>query len=182
MKIIVDDKLTILSIDCEVEGVKETQFLAMSEGECVGRVGVKAEGLQVATMRQLFVAESHRGQGIGRTLVAECVRKARQAGCLTLNLTVAKCNRQIVSFYNPLGFIAAVEFEDEELVMVMPLCVIRRIDSTASDSDLLESLNELYGFIAGFLRDAPEEAPLKVRRAMERARKRLGKAQEEVPA
>jgi predicted GNAT family acetyltransferase len=152
----IDDKLTILSLDCEVEGVKETQFLAMSDGECVGRVGVKAEGLHIATMRQLFVAESHRGQGIGKTLVAECVRKARNAGCLTLNLTVAKCNRQILTYYQPLGFLAVCEFEDGEMVMVLLLRTVRRLgddrpeaSGPSNASELLTALTACISFIEG---------------------------------
>jgi GNAT superfamily N-acetyltransferase len=111
----------ITHIDCLVEEVHERQFIAMDGSRVVGRVGVKAQGSPIAEMRQLFVVPEMRGQGVGKALVAECVRYARINQRATLNLTIAHCNREVIGFYQPLGFMPVYEFTDKEIVMVLPL-------------------------------------------------------------
>lgn len=111
----------IISMEVRVDGVHETQFLAMHEGQCVGRVGVKAHGLKVATVRQLYVAPEHRGKGLGKLLVNRCLELAAQCNCWAINLSVAKDNRGVLPFYYLLGFKVCVEWEDGELTMSVPL-------------------------------------------------------------
>ncbi len=111
----------IVQIDTDVEGVNETQYIALVDGQCIGRVGVKSRGLLCATIRQLYVRPEHRGRGIGRKLVRDCIFRAGLHGCETINLSIAKCNRQVVPFYKRMGFIIAVEFSDNEIVMCLSL-------------------------------------------------------------
>lgn len=106
-------KPEIISLEVLVDGVNETQFLAMHEGQCVGRVGVKAEDLLVASVRQLFVKEEFRGQGLGKELMARCIVLAEECECWAINLSVARDNRKVVPFYRKLGFHVCVAFEDE---------------------------------------------------------------------
>jgi ribosomal protein S18 acetylase RimI-like enzyme len=96
--------------------------LAASEGEIVG--GVFGGGFIVAEdrngiigmvsywgrhldeneMGNLYVEDTHRRRGIGRVLVSEVVRLARENGETTLDLEVRRGNVAALYFYQRLGF------------------------------------------------------------------------------
>ncbi|MGA7302749.1 MAG: bifunctional helix-turn-helix transcriptional regulator/GNAT family N-acetyltransferase, partial [Candidatus Sulfotelmatobacter sp.] len=59
---------------------RERSWVAEKDGERVGAVFVAKESDAVAKLRLLHVEPEARGLGIGKRLVAECVRFARQAG------------------------------------------------------------------------------------------------------
>jgi ribosomal protein S18 acetylase RimI-like enzyme len=52
----------------------------------------------------LAVARSHRGRGLGRTLMAEVERLLGAAGCPKVNLQVRGTNEEALGFYERLGY------------------------------------------------------------------------------
>jgi GNAT superfamily N-acetyltransferase len=56
----------------------------------------------------LGVAESHRGQGIGRALMEQAHDWARGQGINEVELTVWEFNRGAIAFYEELGYTAIV--------------------------------------------------------------------------
>ncbi len=87
-------------------------YVFEEDGEVQGFIGMDAEYIA-----GLFVAEGHRGQGIGHQLISEVKRKKR------LSLHVYEKNIGAVEFYRAEGFrvenrIAEKETGDQEYLMV----------------------------------------------------------------
>ncbi len=65
---------------------RERAWVAEKDGERVGAVFVAKESNEVAKLRLLHVEREARGLGIGKRLVTECVRFARQGGYQKITL------------------------------------------------------------------------------------------------
>jgi GNAT superfamily N-acetyltransferase len=54
-------------------------------------------------IKELYVADGRRGEGVGRLLMKAAVREAEQAGCGMIKWWVAKWNDRGIEFYEQLG-------------------------------------------------------------------------------
>jgi len=62
-------------------------------------------------LRLLAVALDARGRGVGRALVDECVRRAREAGASALGLHTSKSMAAAIQLYQRMGFERAPELD-----------------------------------------------------------------------
>ena len=90
---IVGDRLVVAELDGNVVGLAQ---LHVSPTIAVERPAAKIDGI--------VVDESHRGQGIGRALIAEMEAEARVRGCPLLYLTTATRRADAHEFYRRVGF------------------------------------------------------------------------------
>ncbi len=83
---------------------RERAWVAEKDGERVGGVFVAKESNEVAKLRLLHVEREARGLGIGKRLVAECVRFARHAGYQKMTLWTQSILRAARHIYKDQGF------------------------------------------------------------------------------
>jgi ribosomal protein S18 acetylase RimI-like enzyme len=65
----------------------------------------------VAHITQLCIAPAHRGHGLGKTLLAHCIRHLSSASFAAITLTVTEANYQAVKLYEELGFFIRHRFD-----------------------------------------------------------------------
>ena len=88
-------------------------FLAYQGSEAIG-IALCFLGFSTFAARSLInihdlaVLPAHRGQGVGRRLIAEVERKARDMGCCKLTLEVQENNHTARQVYEAMGFAQAV--------------------------------------------------------------------------
>lgn len=88
-------------------------FLAYQGGEAIG-IALCFLGFSTFAARSLInihdlaVLPAHRGQGVGRQLIAEVERKARNMDCCKLTLEVQENNHTARQVYEAMGFAQAV--------------------------------------------------------------------------
>jgi ribosomal protein S18 acetylase RimI-like enzyme len=89
---IVGDRVVVAVVDNEVVGLAQLHASPTIEHE-----------RPAAKISALVVDESHRGQGIGRALVAELEAEARARRCVLLFLTTAARREDAQAFYRRVG-------------------------------------------------------------------------------
>jgi DNA-binding MarR family transcriptional regulator/GNAT superfamily N-acetyltransferase len=83
---------------------RERAWVAEKDGERIGAVFVAKESEEIAKLRLLHVEREARGLGIGKRLVEECIRFARQAGYQKMTLWTQSILHAARGIYKKAGF------------------------------------------------------------------------------
>jgi ribosomal-protein-alanine N-acetyltransferase len=88
----------------ELAGRPRRDYVVVADGgEVLGYAGIDVAG-EVADVMTMATAPAHRGTGIGRRLLDELVRRARERGCEALLLEVRADNDAARRLYDTNGF------------------------------------------------------------------------------
>jgi DNA-binding MarR family transcriptional regulator/GNAT superfamily N-acetyltransferase len=88
---------------------REACWIAEIDGEPVGSIMLVNAGDRIAKLRLLLVEPRARGHGIGRRLVEECVRFAREAGYRRITLWTQSILVDARAIYQRCGFVKVAE-------------------------------------------------------------------------
>lgn len=99
----------------EIEGNEFFLITYVVDESMVGCVQMDEVNTPSANIFRLYVAPNARYKGVGSQLIRECLSLARENNCKSAALTIAKNNREVIPFYEKLGFIFAMEWPDSGL-------------------------------------------------------------------
>jgi ribosomal protein S18 acetylase RimI-like enzyme len=82
-------------------------LVAEVEGEAIGFAGYELNHLEgpKAKLHKLYLLPSSQGKGVGKSLLLEVVKRAREAEQKSLLLNVNKNNKKAIDFYLAMGFV-----------------------------------------------------------------------------
>ena len=82
-------------------------LIAEVEGEAIGFAGYELNHLErpKAKLHKLYLLPSSQGKGVGKALLLEVAKRAREARQKSLVLNVNKYNKKAIDFYLAMGFV-----------------------------------------------------------------------------
>jgi ribosomal protein S18 acetylase RimI-like enzyme len=87
-------------------------LLAMEGDTAAGCVAMRDLGEGSCEMKRLYVAPESRGRGVGRLLVGEIIRRARQAGYRRMVLDTVPEMAEAIALYRSFGFVETSPYWD----------------------------------------------------------------------
>jgi ribosomal protein S18 acetylase RimI-like enzyme len=82
-------------------------LVAEEQREAIGFAGFELNHLEgpKAKLHKLYLLPSSQGKGVGKSLLLEVAKRAREAGQKSLVLNVNKYNEKAINFYLAMGFL-----------------------------------------------------------------------------
>ncbi len=109
----VSDRLSRRRLRHWIAASNRVFLVAHRQGELLGYgLVLLHRGTRLARLYSIAVAQSARGQGLGRLLVGELEAAASERGRLYMRLEVAEHNRAAIELYHALGYITFGRYDD----------------------------------------------------------------------
>jgi DNA-binding MarR family transcriptional regulator/GNAT superfamily N-acetyltransferase len=97
----------------ELVGDRGCLLLATLHGEPIGCGAVKYHGSEPAELKRMWVADSARGLGLGRRLLAELEQLARENGATVAHIETSRLLSEAIGLYKSAGWVEVERFNDE---------------------------------------------------------------------
>jgi DNA-binding MarR family transcriptional regulator len=88
-------------------------LVAYLRGEPVGCGALRCPPGEPGTLKRMWVADSARGLGIGRRLLAELESRAAAHGCATVRLETNRALAEAIAMYRSAGYVEVAPYNDE---------------------------------------------------------------------
>ncbi|MCR5674652.1 MAG: GNAT family N-acetyltransferase [Lachnospiraceae bacterium] len=92
----------------KTKSLTEIEIIALVDGVVAGTAGIEAVGTKHKVRHRaefgISVLKEYWGLGLGKALTEACIRCAREAGYIQLELNVVAGNERAISMYRDLGF------------------------------------------------------------------------------
>ena len=108
-----DPKQSISADAAELTEPAGLFLIARLRGEPVGCGALKMHGREPAEIKRMWIAAAVRGLGIGRRILDELERHARQRGIRTLRLETNRSLNEAIGLYQSAGYREVERFSDE---------------------------------------------------------------------
>jgi ribosomal protein S18 acetylase RimI-like enzyme len=109
-----DPGLSISALDEEMRPPAGLFLVATLGGDPIGSGALKFHGRKPAELKRMWVAESARGLGVGRRLLAELENHAARRGVRSVRLETNKTLVEAISLYRSAGYVEVAPFNDEQ--------------------------------------------------------------------
>jgi putative acetyltransferase len=83
-------------------------FVALHDGVVLGGAGIAplaGAGEETCELQRMYLGSEHRGQGVGRLLLSECLRQAKALGFRICYAETISEMQQAIRFYESSGFV-----------------------------------------------------------------------------
>jgi GNAT superfamily N-acetyltransferase len=105
--------LSIPADDDELRPPAGLLLVATLKGEPIGCGALKFHGDEPTELKRMWVAESARGLGLGRRILAELERSAADHGARVVRLETNRALTEAISLYRSAGYVEVAPFNDE---------------------------------------------------------------------
>ncbi len=106
--------------DADLADIEQSYFarggtflvLEDQDGSIIGAYGLYPIENQTCELRKMYLHRSHRGKGLGKSLLDSALAEARKLGFKTMTLETASILKEAIALYKSYGF---VEYEADHL-------------------------------------------------------------------
>lgn len=108
------DPARALAVDAhELVPPAGAMLVARLRGEAVGCGALKLHGDEPAEIKRVWVSQTVRGLGVGRRILSELERRARDAGAKAVRLDTNRSLTEAIAMYRSAGYVEVAAFNDE---------------------------------------------------------------------
>lgn len=110
-----------VAVEHDIETIQKFQppsgriLLAETSAGPIGTGSFRMIRAGVAEIKRMYVDPAHRGEGVGRLLLAALVRSAKDAGYRSMKLETAPYRAPAIALYKSVGFVESEPYPETEI-------------------------------------------------------------------
>jgi ribosomal protein S18 acetylase RimI-like enzyme len=108
-----DDRISVAATPKELRPPNGLFVVAAVHGDALGCGALKLHGRKPAELKRMWIAPAARGLGLGRRLLRELERLAREHGVRSVRLETNRNLTEAIALYRSSGYAEVAPFNDE---------------------------------------------------------------------